>query len=54
VEQDHRAIKRRVNASQGFRSFDGAWRTIQLSESEHVKFTVAGPLVVAAGIRSLR
>src|SRR5215470_1056493 len=23
VEQDHRAIKRRVNASQGFRSFDG-------------------------------
>src|SRR5213075_99807 len=29
VEQDHRAIKRRVNASQGFRSFDGAWRTLQ-------------------------
>lgn len=29
VEQDHRAIKRRVNASQGFRSLDGAWRTIQ-------------------------
>src|SRR5215467_9653586 len=29
VEQDHRAIKRRVNASQGFRSFDGAWRTIK-------------------------
>ena len=29
VEQDHRAIKRRVNASQGFRSFEGAWRTIQ-------------------------
>ena len=29
VEQDHRGIKRRVNASQGFRSFDGAWRTIQ-------------------------
>lgn len=29
VEQDHRAIKRRVNASQGFRSFDGAWRMIQ-------------------------
>ena len=24
VEQDHRAIKRRVNASQGFRSFGGA------------------------------
>ena len=30
LEQDHRAIKRRVHASQGFRSFDGAWRTIQL------------------------
>ena len=29
VEQDHRGIKRRVNASQGFRSFEGAWRTIQ-------------------------
>jgi transposase, IS6 family len=29
VEQDHRAIKRRMRASQGFRSFDSAWRTIQ-------------------------
>ena len=29
VEQDHRAIKRRVRASQGFRSFHSAWRTIQ-------------------------
>jgi transposase-like protein len=29
VEQDHRAIKRWVNASLGFRSFDGAQRTIQ-------------------------
>jgi transposase, IS6 family len=29
VEQDHRAIKRRVRASQGFRSFDSAARTIQ-------------------------
>ena len=29
VEQDHRAIKRRVRASQGFRSFHAAWRTIQ-------------------------
>jgi transposase, IS6 family len=27
VEQDHRAIKRRINAQQGFRSFRGAWRT---------------------------
>ncbi len=29
VEQDHRAIKRRVRASQGFRSFESAGRTIQ-------------------------
>jgi transposase, IS6 family len=29
VEQDHRAIKRRVRASQGFRSFQAAWRTVQ-------------------------
>jgi IS6 family transposase len=27
LEQDHRAIKRRVRASQHFRSFWGAWRT---------------------------
>ena len=36
VEQDHRAIKRRVNASQGFRSFHGAWRTIQGYEAVHM------------------
>src|SRR6476659_335257 len=29
VEQDHRAIKQRVNASHGFRSFHGARRTIE-------------------------
>src|SRR5918999_766556 len=29
VEQDHRAIKRRVRASHGFRAFHSAWRTIQ-------------------------
>ena len=29
VEQDHRAIKRRVNAKQGFREFHAARRTIQ-------------------------
>jgi transposase, IS6 family len=28
VEQDHRAIKRRVKAGQHFRSFWGAWRTL--------------------------
>jgi len=36
VEQDHRGIKRRVNASQRFRSFDGAWRTIQGYEILHM------------------
>ena len=36
VEQDHRAIKRRVRASQGFRSFKSAWRTIQGIETMHM------------------
>ena len=34
LEQDHRAIKRRVRASQHFRSFWGAWRTIAGYESD--------------------
>jgi transposase, IS6 family len=29
LEQDHRAIKRRGNAKQGFREFQAAQRTIQ-------------------------
>jgi IS6 family transposase len=33
VEQDHRAIKRRVRAMQGFRAFHSAWRTIQGMET---------------------
>ena len=36
IEQDHWAVKRRVNAKQGFRSFDGAWRTIQGYEAMHM------------------
>jgi transposase, IS6 family len=36
VEQDHRAIKRRINASQGFRSFQGARRTIEGYEVVHM------------------
>src|SRR5207248_1357282 len=36
VERDHRAIKRRINASLGFRSFDGAKRTIQGYEAMHM------------------
>ena len=35
VEQDHRAIKRRVRAMQGFRPFHSAWRTIQGIEAMH-------------------
>src|SRR6202158_2223453 len=35
LEQDHRAIKRRVSASQHFRSFWGAWRTIAGYEAIH-------------------
>jgi transposase-like protein len=35
LEQDHRAIKRRVRASQGFRSFWGAYRAIQGYEAVH-------------------
>lgn len=36
VEQDHRAIKRRVRASQGFRSFLAAAQTIQGIETVHM------------------
>jgi transposase, IS6 family len=36
VEQDHRSIKRRVNASLGFRSFEGAQRTIHGYEAMHM------------------
>ena len=36
LEQDHRAIKRRINASQHFRSFWGAWRTIAGYEAMHM------------------
>jgi transposase, IS6 family len=36
LERDHRAIKRRVRASQHFRSFLGAWRTIAGYEAIHM------------------
>jgi transposase, IS6 family len=36
VEQDHRAIKRRVKASQHFQSFWGAWRTLAGYEAIHM------------------
>jgi transposase-like protein len=37
LEQDHRAIKRRVRASQYFRSFWAAWRTIAGYEAGRAK-----------------
>jgi hypothetical protein len=36
LEQNHRAIKRRVKASQHFRSFWAAWRTIGGYEAIHM------------------
>ena len=36
VEQDHRAIKRRVKAKQGFREFQAARRTIQDYKTMHM------------------
>ncbi len=36
LEQDHRAIKRRIRACQHFRSFWGAWRTIAGYEAIHI------------------
>ena len=36
LEQDYRAIKRRIRASQHFRSFWGAWRTIAGYEAIHM------------------
>jgi transposase-like protein len=29
IEPDHRAIKKRVNAKQGFRALGAAWRTVE-------------------------
>jgi IS6 family transposase len=44
IEQDHRAIKRRVNAKQGFREFQAALRTIQGYGDTH---NSEGPSAVA-------
>src|SRR5512133_2753137 len=35
IEQDHRFIKKRICASLGFRSAEGAWRTIEGYEAMH-------------------
>jgi transposase, IS6 family len=50
VEQDHRALKRRVRASQGFRSFQSARRTIQgietmnLIRKEQIRWLAKGDI----------
>ena len=51
LEQDHRAIKRRVRASQHFRSFWGAWRTIAGYEAIHMirKGQTCGTVSAARG-----
>jgi hypothetical protein len=36
IEQDHRFIKKRIAASLGFRSAEGAWRTIEGDEAMHL------------------
>jgi len=63
VEQDHRAIKRRVRASQGFRSFDSAARTIQGIETVNMirkgqvrwleKDDIIGQIAFVAGLFGL-
>lgn len=35
IEQDHRFIKKRITASLGFHSVEGAWRTIEGYEAMH-------------------
>jgi IS6 family transposase len=49
LEQDHRAIKRRVNASQHFRSFWVAWRKIAGYEAIYMN-----PQARRAGVRRVR
>ena len=63
VEQDHRAIKRRVRASQGFRSFDSAARMIQGIETVNMirkgqarwleKGNILGQIAFIAGLFGL-
>ena len=36
VEQDHRAVKKRVRMAKGYGSFQSAWRTLQGIETMHM------------------
>ena len=49
LEQDHRAIKRRIHASQHFRSFWRAWRTIAGYEAIVRSISLALPSVTKRG-----
>ena len=63
VEQDHRAIKRRARASQGFRAFHSAARTLQGIETMHMirkgqirwlpKDDIAGQAAFVSGLLGL-
>jgi len=56
LEQDHRAIKRRVNAKQGFREFQAARRTIQrfIEAAIAVKRSIPDQKQHAQGVNQLR
>ena len=51
VEQDQRAIKRRVKAKQGFREFQAARRTIQGYEAIHMIRKGQARRVSGSGVR---
>ena len=36
IEQDHRAVKKRVGLAKGYGSFQSAWRTLQGIETMHM------------------
>lgn len=51
LEQDHRAVKRLVRASQHFRSFWAAWRTLAGYEAIHmIRKGQAGGKVASAKV----
>jgi transposase-like protein len=50
LEQDHRFIKKRAHAGLGFRSAEGAWRTIEGYEAMHAIYSrviIAGTITPA-------
>jgi transposase, IS6 family len=63
IEQDHRAVKKRVWLAKGYGSFQSAWRTLQGIETVHMirkgrvrwlaKGDVAGQALFVAGLFGL-